>query len=77
MKATVAEALRNGQRIVVTLDGKEVEDVIEADDVAGYVVTYCRNAFGALILTAKGAALTTDRRTGKVEIFRIHGSPWA
>lgn len=38
---------RDGLRVLV--DGTEVRDIVEADDEAGFVVHYCRDAAGELI----------------------------
>lgn len=48
----------------ILLNGDPVMDVIEADDIAGYVIRYCRDESGRLI--ADRGRYKTDRVEGTV-----------
>lgn len=48
----------------VLLDGREIPDVIEADDVAGFVIHYRRDASGNMV--ANQDRYETERLTGVV-----------
>lgn len=52
----------------ITLDGELLDDVVEADDAAGYVVVYQRGPDGRLAEAPDGSGVATERREGKVEI---------
>jgi YD repeat-containing protein len=65
----------NGQRhwqnyfrrdLVVTLDGVVQQDVLEADDEAGFVVRYQRDESGRFVRDADGTRLVTERIEGTV-----------
>jgi len=49
----------------VSLNGETVEDVVEADDEAGYIVRYCRDTTGKLVVDRD--RYKTERVEGKVE----------
>ncbi len=52
--------------MVVTLDGREITDVAEADDEAGFVVRYLRDGRGNPIRGRQDGMLVTERLTGVV-----------
>ena len=57
------------QHVAVYLDGAEVRDCIEADDVKGYVITYVRLPGGSMANV--NGQLVTRRRDGRVTLVGI------
>lgn len=68
MKLTAGLVPKDYRHVLVELDGDVVEDVIEADDVAGYVVCLARNQSGDPIVD--GEVYEKKLMTGKV-VFRF------
>lgn len=55
------------RRIIITLDGREMRDVVEADDELGYVILFDRDSDDRLQLD--GGCVRTKRLEGVVEII--------
>ena len=65
---TVYNTVKSGLRATIFLDGKEVDNVIEADTDEGYVLTCVKDEDGFAQPTADGTQLETQRLTGRVEV---------
>jgi hypothetical protein len=59
---------------VVKLDGKVINHVTEADDVAGYVIVECYGPNNKLLLDESRKNIKTERRNGRVEISGRRGT---
>lgn len=57
----------------VLLDGKEIKDVITADDERGYVLRYVRSLTGNIRVDYGAKKAITEELHGKVEIVMIGG----
>jgi hypothetical protein len=53
---------------LVSLDGVELQDVVTADSVLGYVVRGRRDDAGSLLLNARCTAVQLEQLRGRVEI---------
>lgn len=59
---------RNVYGAIVLLDGKEIKDVLTADEEAGYVVVYLRNSEGHFILNDARTEVVSKTIHGVVQI---------
>lgn len=67
-KYTIHNTVKSGLRADVWLDGDPVQDVIEADTDDGYILRYCKNEAGNIVLSPDGKTIETERLTGRVEV---------
>jgi len=67
MRYTPENTAHIDRPVRVYLDGVEIHDVHEADDVEGYVIVASRNADGNLYDDGYGN-IATERRTGTVVV---------
>lgn len=66
MLYTPSNTIGQGLRATVTLDGKVVADVFEADDEESYLVRYKRDEAGRHVL--EGEHVATERLDGVVQV---------
>ena len=58
--------LSQGLNVIIMLDGAVIQDVVTADDEAGFVEFYPRNEAGEFYPDASGEAITRERKSGAV-----------
>lgn len=66
MKYTGEQAMAEGKRYYVTLDGEELNDVVECDDELGYAIVYSRDEDGNMII--QGDEFKSEWRWGVITV---------
>lgn len=70
MRYTYENTAAIGKKVNVFLDGKEVDDVLEANTDEGYIIQLLRNSKGHLYADENGDAANC-RKNGKVVVSSV------